>query len=90
MSSRIAWKGAIFLRMERDFVNRIVTRDMVDDIFGGLVASSGGWRPALMSDYIQLVFDTVIEKSQGRHEWNNLRKETIRKLRELDPMLFQR
>jgi len=75
--------------LERNLVNNIVTKELLADEFGKLL-SFGGWRPALMPDYINNVMERVRKESPQQLDYYKLKRETIRRMKELDPILFRR
>jgi len=71
------------------FVQLYMTADLANDIFGRLV-SSGGWRPALMPEYIRLVMEAVVVHYVGAAwDYYQMKKAVIRALKKLDPVLFR-
>lgn len=76
--------------MEKFLVNRVVTKELVDEVFGGMLGRNGGWRQSLMPEYIDNVLAEVLKYASDKHDYCLLRKETIRKMKEYDPVLFKR
>jgi len=70
------------------FAQQYVTKALVDEVFGRL-ASSGGWRPSLMPEYIRLVMESVVLRFSGEWEYNEMKKSVIRVMKRLDPILFR-
>lgn len=76
--------------MEQDLVDSVVTREVVDCEFGKLLAD-GGWRPSLMPQYIDNVIDYVQNNFHSLDcEYYKLKKAVIKRMKELDPVLFTR
>ena len=75
--------------MEKFLVNRVVTKELVDEVFGGMLGRNGGWRQSLMPEYIDNVLAEVLKYADSRHDYVLLRKETIQRMKELDPILFK-
>ena len=76
--------------MEQDMVDSVVTREVVDCEFGKLLAD-GGWRPSLMPQYIDNVICYVQNTFGSRNlEYYKLKKAVIKRMKELDPVLFKR
>ncbi len=75
--------------MEKNLVANIVTKELLADEFGKLLVS-GGWRPALMPDYINNVVARVLAATDLKLDYYRLKKETIRRMKELDPILFRK
>ncbi len=68
-------------------VNIIVTKDLVDDVFGAIISKHGGWKPSLMPLYIDMVIEKINNTTYDSLE---LRKAVIKRMKELDPILFKR
>ena len=75
--------------MEREIVNKIVTVDFVNNIFGRILGENGGWRPSLMPLYIDEVVKAIEKNDITECDPIILRKEVIKKMKELDSILFQ-
>jgi len=75
--------------LEKNLVTNVVTKELLADEFGKLLVS-GGWRPSLMPDYINNVVARVLETSSIKVDYYKLKRETIRRMKELDPILFKR
>ena len=70
-----------------EFVNKYVTRELVDDIFGAIISKHGGWNHRLMPLYIDTVCDRI---NPDNVYMEDMRKEVIKRLKELDPILFKK
>lgn len=75
---------------EHDLVEKYVTREIINDIFGDIVSRHGGWRQPFMSDYIEDVLSMVKKYASSECDYMLLRQEVVKKMKELDPMLFQK
>jgi len=73
--------------MLEEYINSVVTRELVNDVFGSIVSKHGGWNPLLMPLYINTVCDRI---SDIKYDQVELRKEVIRKMKEFDPILFKK
>ncbi len=70
-----------------EFVNKYVTRELVDDIFGAIISKHGGWNHRFMPMYIDMVCEKINALGLCKEK---MRKEVIKKLKELDPILFKK
>lgn len=75
--------------MEKLLVNNLVTKELLADEFGKLLCY-GGWRPTLMPDYINNVMECVARQTNQPLDQVRLKHETIRRMKELDPILFKK
>ena len=71
----------------REYIDKNLSKEILDDVFGYLVSQNGGWRPSLMSVYIDMVVKRLYKPE---YDGVLFRKEIIRKMKELEPVLFRR
>ena len=75
--------------MEKDIINKLVTKNLLDEEFAKLLVC-GGWRPALLPKYIENVLILVLEHLSTDVDYFKVKKFVIVKMRELDPILFKK